>query len=374
MTTFALNLSLMATKDMTNSILKVGIIGASAKSGWAKDSHVPALRHLPDLELVAVATSNIETARAAAQAFGAREAFDSGLELIAHADVDIVSVCVKVPAHRELVLAALEAGKHVYCEWPLGRDIAEAEEIRDAAERAGVHVAIGLQARLNPAVRGAKALLESGALGRLLSARVYSSNAGWGPEIHRSDAYLDQARSGANLVTILGGHTLDLAGLLMGEVASVSALATTRFPEVRLLETGETIHREVADNLSVLAHHRNGCVLNAEIDSNRLPASPFRFEIIGAQGTLELVGGDPHGFQGGRLELHSTFPFEAVAPATSGEVPDSAVNVAEVYAQLAADIRDDTRIVPDFSHAVRLTRLIREVLESAETGQRRNLA
>lgn len=161
---------------------------------------------------------------------------------------------------------------------------------------------------------------------------------------------------------------------MLGEVASVSALTTTRFPEVRLLETGETIHREVADNLSVLAHHQNGCVLNAEIDSNRLPAPPFRFEIIAAQGTLELVGGDPHGFQGGRLQLHNSLPSQPVAPAVPDNVPDSAVNVAEVYAQLAADIRDDTRTVLDFSHAVRLTRLIHDVLESAETGQRRNFA
>lgn len=354
-----------------NSLLKVGIIGASAKSSWAKDSHVPALQHLPGLELVAVATIHRETARAAAQAFGAREAFANGLELTAHADVDIVSVCVKVPAHRELVLAALEAGKHVYCEWPLGANVAEAQEMRDVAVRAGVHVAIGLQARLNPAVREAKALLDSGTLGHLLSARVYSSNAGWGPEIHRSDAYLDQTRSGANLVTILGGHTLDLAEMLLGEVALVSALATTRFPEVRLLETGETIHREVADNLSVLAHHQNGCVLNAEIDSNRLPDPPFRFEIIGTQGTLELIGGDPHGFQGGRLQMHSSLPSQPVAPAIPDDVPDSAVNVAELYAQFAKDIRENTRTVPDFAHAARLTHLIEDVLQAAASGQQR---
>lgn len=357
-----------------NSFFKVGIIGANAKNGWAKDSHVPALQNLPGLELVAVATSNIETARAAAQAFSAREAFANGLELIAHADVDIVSVCVKVPAHRELVLAALEAGKHVYCEWPLGANVEEAQEMRDAAERAGVHVALGLQARLNPAVREAKALLDSGALGRLLSARVYSSNAGWGPEIHRPDAYLDQAKSGANLVTILGGHTLDLAELLLGQIKEASALATTRFPEVRLLETGETIHREVADNLSVLAHHQNGCVLNAEIDSNRLPEPPFRFEIIAAQGTLQLVGGDPHGFQGGRVKMHSSLPSQPIAPAVPDDVPNSAVNVAELYAQFAKDIRENTRTVPDFAHAARLTRLIEDVLQAAGSGERRGIA
>lgn len=355
-------------------VLKVGIIGANAQASWAKDSHVPALQNLPGLELGAVATSNMDTARAAAQAFGAPQAFAGGLDLIHQSDVDIVSVCVKVPHHRELVLAALDAGKHVYCEWPLGVNESEAQEMSEAAGRAGVHAAIGLQARQSPAVREAKALLESGALGRLLGARVYASNAGWGSEIPRSYAYLDQAKSGANLVTILGGHTLDLAELLLGQIKEASALATTRFPQVRLLETGETIEREVADNLSILAHHGSGLALNAEIDSNRLPDSPFRLEIIGMQGALQLLGGDPHGFQGGRLQLQTALATQPVAAAVPGEVPDSAVNVAELYAQFAKDIRENTRTVPDFAHAARLTRLIEDVLQAAGSGERRGIA
>jgi hypothetical protein len=58
-------------------------------------------------------------------------------------EVDIISICVKVPEHRDILLAALAAGKHIYCEWPLGRNIQEAEELATTAERAGVHVTIG---------------------------------------------------------------------------------------------------------------------------------------------------------------------------------------------------------------------------------------
>src|ERR1700675_1358733 len=91
-------------------------------------------------------------------------------------EVDIISICVKVPEHRDILLAALAAGKHIYCEWPLGRNIQEAEELASTAERAGVHVTIGLQARLSPAARRARQLVQDGAIGRPLSARILSTS------------------------------------------------------------------------------------------------------------------------------------------------------------------------------------------------------
>ncbi|MGW5112889.1 Gfo/Idh/MocA family oxidoreductase [Nocardia sp. NPDC004123] len=87
--------------------LRVGVIGANPNRSWAKDSHIPALRSLHDVQLAAVATTSRASADAAAAAFGVRAAYDDPLALIAASDIDIVSVCVKVPYHRDLVLAAL---------------------------------------------------------------------------------------------------------------------------------------------------------------------------------------------------------------------------------------------------------------------------
>ena len=95
--------------------------------------------------------------------------------------IDLITISVRVPAHRELVLAALEAGKPVYCEAPLGRTVAEAEEMARAA--GSLHTAIGLQGRLNPAVRRAAQLISSGKIGRPLNARIVSTNIGFGPEL-----------------------------------------------------------------------------------------------------------------------------------------------------------------------------------------------
>jgi predicted dehydrogenase len=109
--------------------LRVGVIGANPNRSWANDSHIPGLRSFENVQLAAVATTSRASADAAAAAFGVRAAYDDPLALITASDIDIVSVCVRVPYHRDLVLAAFAAKRHVYCEWPLGRDCGEAAEM-----------------------------------------------------------------------------------------------------------------------------------------------------------------------------------------------------------------------------------------------------
>ena len=104
----------------------------------------------------------------------------------------------------------------MYCEWPLGRDVAETEELAAAASKAGVHVAIGLQTRTNPAALRARELIAAGAIGRVLSARLYSGPVAFGRKWGAADAYLDNPANGATLVTIHGGHPLDLVCAVLG--------------------------------------------------------------------------------------------------------------------------------------------------------------
>jgi predicted dehydrogenase len=185
---------------MTQKQITVGIVGANAKSSWAKLSHVPAINGLPGLKLAAVATRNEQSAREAAEAFGADRWFSDPFAMIDDNRIDVISISVKVPEHRELVLAALDAGKAVYCEAPLGRTVAETEEM--AGEVGSLHTAIGLQGRLNPAVRRAAQLLSSGKIGRPLNARIVSTTIGFGPELPSWYDYFNRTSFGANLLTI----------------------------------------------------------------------------------------------------------------------------------------------------------------------------
>ena len=108
---------------------RVGIVGADNKASWAKVSHVPAINGLPGLKLAAVATRNEQSAREAAEAFGADRWFSDPFAMIRDDQIDVITIAVKAPAHRELVLAALDARKAVYCEAPLGRTVPETEEM-----------------------------------------------------------------------------------------------------------------------------------------------------------------------------------------------------------------------------------------------------
>jgi predicted dehydrogenase len=119
-------------KALVQKEIRVGIIGADTKASWAKVSHVPAIKGLPGLKLAAVATRNEQSAREAAEAFGADRWFSDPFAMIHDDRIDLITVAVKVPAHRELVLVALGAGKAVYCEAPLGCSVPETEEMAHA--------------------------------------------------------------------------------------------------------------------------------------------------------------------------------------------------------------------------------------------------
>src|ERR1700752_3434581 len=128
--------------------IRLGFIGATVRATWAAQSHFPALLASPDVEMTAVCTTRSETAEAARKAFGAKLAFHDFRAMAASKEIDAVAVVVRVPSHYEPTKAAIEAGKHVYTEWPLGRTTAEAEDLTALAKTKGVHTVVGLQSRV----------------------------------------------------------------------------------------------------------------------------------------------------------------------------------------------------------------------------------
>src|SRR2546428_8520197 len=134
----------MSALAIPKSTLGVGIIGVSPARGWAATAHIPALQALPNYEIRALSTHNAESARAAGDVFGVSAVFSDHEQLLTRPDIDVVAVTVKVPHHRELVSAALAAGKTVYCEWPLGRDLDDPRAMAPPAAHPGVRAAAGV--------------------------------------------------------------------------------------------------------------------------------------------------------------------------------------------------------------------------------------
>jgi predicted dehydrogenase len=353
----------------------VGIIGANPERGWAARAHVPAIEASRHFALTAVATTRTESAEAARRRFGARHAFTDPARLAAHPDVDLVVVTVKVPAHVELVRAALDAGKHVYCEWPLTPTAAEAAALADAAAQARVHAAVGLQARFAPAVERARRLIADGAIGSVLSATLYSSRGkGSTRDVPAWTAYTYDRTTGAGLVEVLGGHALDLLQHLIGPVQGITARTAVRSPEHRVAGTGEPIRVTSPDHFLATAEFSGGTVASIHLHDAEAALPRTRLEIAGTAGDLALVSApEPDAsaaqLQIGRLGLHVSRPGEAewrALPdddtaaddtATAG-LPTAAANVARLYERLAADLRDGTRQVPDFAAAHALHTLV----------------
>jgi predicted dehydrogenase len=358
---------------MSEKQIRVGVVGARAGAGWAKLAHIPAINSLAALKLAAVATRHEASARQAAQAFGAERWFSDPFAMIGDERIDLITISLKVPAHRELVLAALAAGKAVYCEAPLGRTLAETEEMASAA--GSLHTAIGLQGRLNPAARRAAELLSSGRLGRPLNARIVSATTGFGPQMLSEHDLFNKTASGASLLTIMAAHTLDLIEALLGPVLEVNARTEILWPTVMLTDTGVQSVRETADQIGVLGKTSSGAVFTADISAGVAPQDVrFSFEVRGSEGWLSLASDHPYGFQAGDLTLASNIPFALPdAAAVSGGWMGAAINVGEVYARLVRDLRAGTYSTRGFEHAFHNARLIDVVRRAAERGERQTV-
>src|SRR6266516_2866906 len=209
--------------------IRVGIIGANPDRGWAAVAHIPALKSLShDFEITALSTSGRESADAASRLFGVPVAFDNHRDLVNRADVDVVAITVKVPYHLELATAALDAGKAVYCEWPLGNGLKEAETLAALAKRRGVLAVAGLQARSAPSVAYVRELIEQDYVGEVLSTTLIGSGMGWGPTVEPFNAYLNDRKNGATMLSIALGHTADALCHCLGEVRELSATMAMR--------------------------------------------------------------------------------------------------------------------------------------------------
>src|SRR5437870_11158716 len=219
---------LTSEPDMRESTtLRVGIIGVSAQRGWAATAHIPALRALPNYEVRALSAHSAESARAAGEVFGVSAVFSDHEQLVTQPDIDVVAVTVKVPHHRELVSAALAAGKAVYCEWPLGRDLDDARAMAALADEQGIRTVVGLQARQAPAIEFVQQLLRAGYVGEVLSTTIIGLSIP-GDVVVKANAYMLDKSNGANLLTIALGHSLDTLNYLLGEFDDLWAVSDVR--------------------------------------------------------------------------------------------------------------------------------------------------
>ncbi|MDR7073290.1 Gfo/Idh/MocA family protein [Fictibacillus barbaricus] len=206
-----------------NKKLRVGIIGCG---GIANGKHMPSLKKLDTVEMVAFCDLVEERAIKAKEEFGGEESivYQDYQELLNDSSIDVVHVCTPNDSHAEITVAALESGKHVMCEKPMAKTSEEAEKMLEAAKRTGKKLTIGYQNRYRPDSQYLQKYCEEGGLGEVYFAKAQAIRRRavptWG-------VFLDEEKQGGGPLIDIGTHALDLTLWMMNNYKPKAVLGSS---------------------------------------------------------------------------------------------------------------------------------------------------
>lgn len=373
--------------------LGVGMIGY----GFMGRMHTYAYQSLPFLydppparfRLVAVCTAHADTARKAAEQGGYERGVTDFRQVIDDPRVHIVHVCTPNTAHREACVAALAAGKHVYCDKPLAATLADAEAIVAAANRApNSRHQMTFQYRFLPATLRAKELMAEGFVGRLFSYRAAYLHAGYVEPDRPISWRLDAAASGGGALYDLGSHIIDLMRHLAGEIARVNATLKTFITERPDGKGGRGVVE--VDDLALLQVETADGALGT-IEASRLATGTndeLRFELHGDKGALRFNLMDPNwlwaydhrdpaGPHGGlrgfkAIETVQRYPKPAVLPGPKNAIGWMRAHIACLH-NFVTCVVEGRPAKPDFADGLAVQRIMAAAQRSARSGRWENV-
>src|SRR5207247_7445989 len=180
-------------------------------------------------------------------------------------------------------------GKAVYCEWPLGNGLKAAQSLAALAKKKGVLAVAGLQARSAPSVAYVSDLLKQGYVGAVLSTTLIGSGMGWGPTVAPYNAYLNDKKNGATMLSIAVGHAADALCYCLSEVQELSATMTMRRQSFTIAATGESKPMNADDQVCVAGLLEGGAAFSIHYRGGRSRGTNLLWEINGTEGDLQLT-------------------------------------------------------------------------------------
>jgi predicted dehydrogenase len=271
--------------------IKIGIIGA----GFARTTQIPGFRACADARIVSIASGHRENAERVAREYGIEHVAGDWREVVARADVDLISIVTPPATHLEMALAALDAGKAVLCEKPMAMNAAEADRMRRRARETGALALIDHELRFVDGRRKMREMLRGGEIGRVRHAKL----------IFRSDSRASAERpwnwwsdetAGGGVLGAIGSHAIDgLHSMLSTQVASVFCQLATHVAERLDRESGAMRPVTTDDEANLVLRFQDGelttgatgTVSLSMIESGR---AEHCLEIYGAEGALRLEG------------------------------------------------------------------------------------
>jgi predicted dehydrogenase len=306
--------------------IKVGIVGGSVNpESWAIKSHLPALINHDDYELIAVSTSNQESAINAKRILNIKYGYVNYDALIQNKEIDLVVVSVKAPLHYEIIKESIKNQKHVYSEWPLTNNINQAKELTNMALNANIHHVIGLQSRQSSILNQAKNIIKDGKLGAIFSVNMQVATQGKGKFTTNRTAYQFDPNNGATLLDINGGHALDLLTFLLGDLNTIRVSSNDSFKNIYNVETNE----------------------------NDIQLTPNVWEIIGKINDTVSVNVSI------LVKSSQDYTFRKVVVENENESLQGYFK--SIYDKLSQDIKNCTHSLPDFSEGLKLQLLLQQI-------------
>lgn len=251
--------------------VRIGLLG----SGFVSNFYMEGLRHVAGWEVPVVASPNPEHAQRFARKWNIPEASSDMEGVIRRRDLDLIVLGVPNYVHRDLAVACARAGKHIVCTKPLGRNAAEAKEMRDAARAAGVMHGYAETEVFSPAVIKAREFIERGGIGQVLTVRSREAHAGphnawfWKKELAGGGALLD-----------MGCHTIEAARYFIGK----------EVPAVEVIAWGDRLYHhdrtDAEDNAAMMLRFEGGQLALAELSWIARGGLDLRNEIYGTEGTI----------------------------------------------------------------------------------------
>lgn len=329
-----------------------------------------------------LADHSIESAQQAASALGFARAARDWRELLEESAVDVIDICAPNYLHREMALAAISAGKHVYCEKPLAIDVSGALEVAQAAQRSGLCCAIGFNYICNPVLQLAREIVAAGELGDIVGFR------GRYLEDYMSDPQApftwrcEQRLAGAGALADLGSHLINLAHFLLGPIARVvGALQTVH---QQRFEPGSATSRvveneDIAQALLEFASGVRGTMEISRVATGYKCGLALRLQ--GTRGSLSFDqermnelrlyrSDDPAGRRGFRTVLAGPEhpDYAAFCPAPGHGLGINDLKVIEVRNLIRA-IRAGVSASPDFAEGLRVQQVMAAIEASHVQGR-----
>lgn len=279
--------------------INIGLIGY----GGIGRVHALAYRAIPfyyglpahTVKIVGVATTRAASAQKAAQEIGCEFWTADYRELLARGDIDVVDVTTPNHVHAEIVIAAAQAGKHIYCEKPLAITVAEGQRMVAAAAQAGVKTQMTFNLRFFPAVARARQLIESGFLGNIFSFRGRYYRSSYIAADKPLSWRLRKDVSGGGALFDLGSHILDLIYYLLGDYSAVQATVDTLI-KARPVAAGASETAPVDVDDIALMHVRMASGILGLIETSRMGTgftNDLPVEIFGDKGAIRFNLADP---------------------------------------------------------------------------------